>query len=204
MRWRLLLVCCGVLLAGAKCTEVDVTDPRIAMVMTELNTEWRTGYRTMLDEIGTRHFMIDRATAFKGMRSVLQDLGFTIAMTEGDYYLRVNIPAQTMFTEEEWQEIRTQDEPAMRAIATRHLGIKGNLARLEPDGLLIDGVVTILASGDGVDISITFRLKEIKEPPPESILPRREYPPPFAARQGYVTIWERFERLVLPMSGLRG
>ena len=204
MRWRLLLVFCVVLIAGAKCTEVDVTDPKIAMVMTELNTEWRTGYSAMLDEIGTRHFRMDRAAAFKGMQSVLQDLGFAILMTEGDYYLRVNIPAHTMFTKNEWEEIRTHDEPGMRAIATKHLGLKGNLARLEPEGLQIDGVVTMLARGDGVDISITFRLKEIKEPPPESVLPRREYPPPFAARQGYVKIWERFERLVLPMTGLRG
>ncbi|OGT76356.1 MAG: hypothetical protein A3I78_00630 [Gammaproteobacteria bacterium RIFCSPLOWO2_02_FULL_56_15] len=203
MNYRLILLCCGILLAGAKCTEVDVTDPKVAAVMNELNTEWRKGYQAMLAEVGARHYPMDRSTAFNGMRKVLEELGFTIAMTEGEYYLGVHILAQEMFTEEEWQAIRARDEPGMKTIAVKHLGLKGNFAELEPEGLMIDGVITLLENSGGVDISITFRLRAIKEAPPESILPRREYPPPYAARTGYEKIWNRFERLVPPLARMR-
>ena len=171
--------------------------------MHELNAEWRKGYQDMLTEVGTRRFTMDRVAAFDGMQQVLKDLGFGIIMTEGEYYLAVSILAEEIFTDEEWQGIRQQDEPGMKAIVVKHLGLKGNFAELEPEGLMIDGVVTLLENNDAVAISITFRLREIKPAPPESILPRREYPPPYAARTGYLKIWNHFERLVTPLARMK-
>ena len=138
------------------------------------------------------------------MKKALQNLGFKIIASEGDYYLSVSIPAESMFTDREWQLVRENEEPQMRKVASSHLGIKGNFARLEPEGLLIDGKVTLLETEKGTDISLTFRLNEIEPQPPESVLPRREYPPPYAARVGFEKIWRRFEQLSLPIAGLSG
>ena len=187
---------------AAGCKDVDVTDPRVAAAITDINATFRTEYQVPLADIGTRHFAVDRALAFSGMRQTLQKLGFTVINSEGDYYLYVTAPAPMPLDDREWQEVRRIDEPGFKDIAARHLGIKGRLAKLEPEGLVIVGRIIILEAGDGVDISITFRTEEIKPQPPESILPRREYPPPAAARIGYEKIWRTFEEEALPLVGM--
>jgi hypothetical protein len=197
------LLMLAILTMGAKCTDVDVTDPKVAATMTELNTFWRQGYSQMLQEIGTKHYLLDRSPAFNGLKNTLEQLGFKVVMSEGDYYMSVEIPAWEMFTEQEWDRVRDADESNMRKIASKHLGLKGKFASLEPDGLMIDGKVTLIEKDSGVDISLTFRLRAIEEMPAESILPRREYPPPYAARVGYEKIWKRFEQLTMPMANLR-
>lgn len=202
MNKQILLIMISILTMGSQCTDVDVADHNVADTMVELNKAWHKGYRDMLADIGTRHYPVKRSAAFTGMKNTMERLGFTVETSEGDYYLSVTIPAGKMFTDQEWQIIRRNEEPQMREIATRHLGIKGSFARLEPEGLLIDGKITLLESDDGTDISLTFRLKTIKPQPPESVLPRREYPPPYAARLGFEKIWHSFEELTLPVSVL--
>ena len=202
MNKRFIFLLIAVLTMGNECTEVDVTDPKVADTMVELNQYWHKGYIETLDKIGTRHYQLDRARAFDGMIKVMKSLGFSVTTSEGDYYLSVSIPAERMFNNQEWSQIRSNEEPQMRKIAARHLGVKGNFASLEPEGLLIDGKITLLDRDDGTDISLTFRLNAIKPPPPESILPRREYPPPYAARVGYEKIWRRFEELTVPLAKL--
>jgi len=202
MNKRIYFLLIAVLTMGNECTEVDVTDPKVADTMTELNRYWHEGYSKALDEIGTRHYQMDRNRAFDGMIKVMESLGFQITMSEGNYYISVSIPAERMFSNQEWSQVRANDEPQMRKIASRILGVKGNFARLEPEGLLIDGKITLLEIDGGTEISMTFRLNAIKPQPPESILPRREYPPPYAARVGYEKIWRRFEKLTVPIASL--
>ena len=202
MHKRIFFVLIAILTMGNQCAEIDVTDPDLANTMTELNSEWQKGYGLAVAEIGTRHFNVDRSTAFAAMNKTMDSLGFNIVMTEGDYYQSVSIPAASMFTDMEWQRIRQFEEPQMRRIATEHLGVKGNFARLEPEGLLIDGKITFIGTGEVTDISLTFRLVEIELQPPESILPRRDYPPPHAARVGFEKIWRTFEHSALPVTRL--
>lgn len=182
---------------GNQCAEVDVTDPNTAAAIKDLNSSWRQGYRAMLEDIGTKHFDIQRSVAYAGMQQAMKNLGFEIIMSESDYYLSVAIPAASMFTAREWQMIRMQEEPGLRSIVSKHLGFKGNLAKLEPEGLIIDGKITLLNSNSGTDVSLTFQLQAVEEQPPESILPRRDYPPPYAARIGFEKIWTKFDEAVL-------
>jgi len=200
---RFLLVLISILLLGAKCVEVDVTDPKVAAAMTEINLSFKGGYQKLLSDMGTRHFNVNRPVAFSGMLKALENLGFTITNTEGDYYIYVTGPAPTPLDAQDWEKVKDTDESTLKKIAAKHIGIKGNFAKLEPDGLNIEGFVTILEASGGVDITITFRMKEIKPQPPESILPRREYPPPTAARIGYEKIWYQFENMALPLARMK-
>ena len=202
MNNRLLIMFLAIALLGAKCTEVDVTDPNVAATMTELNASWKEGYNEMLNDVGTRHYNIQRTMAFNGIKRVVEEMGFDIIISEGNYYLGITIPAGNMFTETEWERVRQADEPNMKSIAAKHLGFKGRFDRLEPEGLLINGVVTLIESNGGTNISLTFRLQSIKPQPIDSILPRREYPPPYASRIGFEKIWQRFESLALPIAKL--
>jgi hypothetical protein len=183
-----------VMLMGNTCTEVDVTDPRVRDTVTEINAAFQSGYRTVLDEIGTRQFALDPATAARAMAVTLEGLGFNILMREGDYYLSVTAAAPTPLDAGEWQQVLRADEPMLKSIAARHLGLKGNFAKFEAAGLNIDGTVTMIPIPSGVEISITMRMRQVADPPPESILPRRDYPPPTAVRIGYEKIWRSFEQ----------
>lgn len=189
-------------LSATGCKEVDVTDPKVAAAIAELNATFRKGYQEALVEVGTRHFAVDSTTAAARMRGILEELGMSVINSEGDYYLHVTAPAPRPLTDADWSEVQRVDGPTMKGIASRHLGIKGQFAKLEPDGLNVVGIVTLVEARGGVDISITMRTEEIKPQPPESILPRREYPPPSAVRIGYEKIWKRFEEKTAPVSGM--
>jgi len=197
-RWgvvsRYLVVFSTVALMGKSC-DVDVTDPNVAAAITEVNAEFRRGYVNMLNDIGTRHFDLDRARAFRLIREVFEELGFQVVNSESDYYLSVTAPAPIPLDEKEWRRAVNADQPVFRQIVSKHLGLKGRLAKLDPTGLNIDGVITLNDRGTGTDISITFRFREVKPQPEHSILPRREYPPPTASRMGYEKIWQRFETI---------
>jgi hypothetical protein len=196
--FALVLIC--ILLLGNKCTEVDVTDQRVADAINEINSTFRQGYQEVLANIGTRHFNVNRSVAFSGMRETLIKLGFTVINSESEYYLFVSAPAPKPLSEEEWKQVQNSDERIFKEIISKHLGLKGNFVKLEPEGLNINGFITFLETKEGVKISITFRLHEIKPQPPESILPRREYPPPTAARIGFQKIWQQFENVALPIA----
>lgn len=201
--WGIVLCCLFMLGANKQC-KPDVTDPKLAALIHELNAEWQKGYQLVLEDIGTRHYDMEREVAMKSMRQVLQKLGFKVINNESDYYLYVVGAADAPFEDAEWRRGRKADEPLMKDIAARHLGIKGRLAAsLQADGLDIHGTVTVLESNGGVDIMITFRLVEIKPQPPESILPRRDYPPPQTTRIVYEKIWRMFEDQALPLARMR-
>ena len=200
MNKKLILILSSLFLLGTKCSEVDVTDPKVAAALTEINASFRSGYQEMLTDMGTRHFNINRSQAFTGMLKTLKYMGFTIINTEGDYYIFVSGIAPTPLNNQDWKRVQDEDETTLKKIAYKHLGIKGNFAKLEPEGLNIEGYITIVEVVNGIDITITFRLREIKPQSPESILPRREYPPPTAARIGYEKIWHHFEKTTVPLA----
>lgn len=202
---RLLVLVLVPLLMGKAC-EVDVTDQKVADTAREVNAVFRQEYQGMLSDIGTRHFDIDRQTAFTAMKHTLESLGFRNISTEADYYISGYAAAPLPLDDKDWQKAMIKDEPVLKKIAVKHLGIKGNFASFEPEGLEIHGIITLIdndAKG-GVDISITMRMQEIKPQPPESILPRRDYPPPAAVRMGFEKVWHFFEVQALPMAKVAG
>lgn len=190
-----LLVATLMLALLAGCKEVDHTDPNISAAIGAINAEFRSGYQQVLAQAGTRHFDVEPALAQKHMRQALEKLGFAVINSEGTYYLSVTAPAPTPLDKVEWEEVCRVHEPMMREIAVKHIGIKGHLVQLEPDGLNILGTITFLPAARGVDITITMRMVETKPRPADSILPRREYPPPTAVRIGYEKIWKAFGEL---------
>ncbi len=188
-RALLLMIVTGLLTA---CLEPDVTDPQVRDTIKDINEEFGAGYQQVLREIGSRSFAVQPAQAMSGMERVLRDMGFQIRRREGDHFLHVAAPAPLPLDSREWEVVREIDEPRMQAIAVNHLGFQGNFARLEPDGIEIHGFVTVLPVPEGSGISLTMRMQEIKPPSPDSILPRREYPPPHAVKMGFEKIWRRF------------
>jgi hypothetical protein len=196
---RLVLLLSAALLAAACKKEVDVTDPKIAAAIGEINAVFRKGYQEALVEVGTRHFAVEPAVASSTMRRVLEELGMNVINSESDYYLHVTAPAPRPLTDKDWEEVKRIDEPAFKKIASKHIGVKGMFAELEPDGLNVVGIITIIGIRGGVDISITMRTEEIKPQPPESILPRREYPPPSAVLIGFEKIWQKFQDRIAPV-----
>ena len=203
IHYRIALVLASFLMMGKAC-EPDVTDPKAAAALTEINAAWRSGYQEVLQDFGTRYFAVERPFAMVNMRRVLESMGFTVVNSEANYYLYVTGPADTPFTKKEWKHARSLDEPLMKDVASRHVGrLKASFIGLYAEGLEIHGRVTFLERGDGTDITITFRLVEIKPQPPESILPRREYPPPGAVRIVFKKIWRLFEKQALPIARMQ-
>ena len=211
-RAALMLIPIHLALMGKAC-DVDVTDQRVADAITEVNQTFRQGYKAMLADIGSKTYALPADKAFSVMRETLIELGFSVLHAERDYYIAVTAPAPTPLNDQEWDRARSADGPDFRRIASRHLGLKGKLAKLSPDGLNIDGIITLVEKGERTTIAITFRFRETRPQPPESILPRREYPPPTASRMGYEKIWKRFRaksgvwperRRGLPLTGPSG
>ena len=85
-----------------------------------------------------------------------------------------------------------QDLPKLREIATQHVGLLGRFVSFEPEGLEVIINTTTLEVRNGVEISLTARMREVA--PPKSGMPRREYLPPSAVRMGLDKIWDEFER----------
>ena len=193
MRKHYLLVACCFLLMGKAC-DVDETDTDVAAAIAEVNETFRIDYKSLLADVGSRSFEMPRDKAFKLMRRTLRELGFQETNSESDYYLSVTAPAPKPLDDWEWERVVSADEPVIKQIASKHLGLKGRFVKLEPDGINIDGTITLIEKAGATNISITFRFREIKPQSPESILPRREYPPPTASRIGYEKIWLRFEQ----------
>ena len=178
------------MLAG--CLEPDEGDPQVRDAIREVNDVFAASYQKMLEQNGVRNFPVDQAAAISAMERVLRSVGFVVRRREGDYYLHVSAPAPLPLNTAEWDLVRSLDEPAMREIAVRYLGLKGNLARLQPQGLEVHGYLTLLPAAQGTDISLTMRMLETRPADPNSVLPRRDYPPPHAAQIGYEKIWQRF------------
>lgn len=174
------------------CLEPDESDPQVRDAVREVNEVFATAYQKMLEQNGVRNFPVEQQAAITTMEHVLREVGFVVRRREGDYYLHVAAPAPLPLNSAEWELVRSLDEPAMREIAVRHIGLKGNLARLQPQGLEVHGYLTLLRAQQGTDISLTMRMQETKPADPNSVLPRREYPPPHAAQIGYEKIWQRF------------
>jgi hypothetical protein len=182
------------------CKEVDVTDPKVRDAALAINAEFQRQYVKALRELGTRHFDVDAAVASNAMHATLTQLGFREKNRDETVYLNMVGPAPLPLDNTEWERVRVEDEPVLQRLASEHLGVKGRFATLQPSGLNIEIFCTFVPAGTGVDVTMTMRMREVAPPPPESILPRRQYPPPAAFRMGIRKIWRTFEQQALPLA----
>jgi hypothetical protein len=169
------------------------TDDQKRNAINDVNSEFRVQYERILAELGTRVYRTSLDDAFPALRTALGRVGMRV----GDQsprmgYLSVVGAAPAPLTDTEWRTAAERDLPKLREIATQHVGVLGRFVSFEPEGLEVIINATALEVRNGVEISLTARMREIA--PPKSGMPRREYLPPSAVRMGLDKIWNEFER----------
>lgn len=191
MRASLIAGALAAAAALAGCAAIPDDQKRNAI--NEVNAEFRSQYERILAEQGTRFYRVSPEEAFDTLRVTLTRMGMRIGdQSPSIGYLNVFAPAPTPLDQDEWLKAEAQDLPKLREIAVKHVGLRGNLIRFEPEGLEIVINGTTLAARSGTEISLTVRLREVK--PPQSGMPRRDYAPPSAVRMGLDKIWRNFEQ----------
>ena len=170
-----------------------VTPERARPAIEEVNQEFKTQYERILAEKGTRVFGVKPADAFLGTRSALFQLGLRLESQDPDLgYLSFAAPAPTPLNLDEWKRVAQADLPLMQGIAARHIGLPAYLITFEPEGLEIVINATVLPAPAGSEISLTARMRQVKEPP--SGMPRREYAPPTGVHMAIDKMWAKIEQ----------
>lgn len=159
----------------------------------DINAAFRADYEAGLARDGTRAFKQLPGTTFAAVNAALTRLGLVIEKRSPELgFIAAEAPAPLPLDRSEWDRAAAVDLPRARAILARHIGPLAELFNFEPEGL--DTVVTatvIETTSGGSEVSFTMRMREIA--PPKQDLPRREYPPPTAARMGLDKIWKTVE-----------
>lgn len=187
----------GALLVLAGCA----TDDQKRSAINDVNAEFRVEYERILAERGTRIYRVRADEAFQALRSALLRVGMRVgdqSPTMG--YLNVFGPAPSPLTAAEWRVAAEQDQPKLRQIVAPHIGLLSRFVTFEPEGLEVIINATTLEVKNGVEVSLTARMREIA--PPKTGMPRREYLPPSAVRMGLDKIWGEFERELRAPRGL--
>jgi len=159
----------------------------------DVNADFRVEYERILAERGTRMYRASLDDAFPALRTALARVGMRVQdQSPGIGYLSVVGPAPAPLTASEWKVAADQDLPKLREIAAKHVGVLANFVTFEPEGLEVIINATALEVRNGLEISLTARMREVA--PPKSGMPRREYLPPNAVRMGLDKIWSEFDR----------
>ena len=180
-------------LAAAALAQGCATDEQKRDAINDVNAEFRVQYERILADRGTRVYRVSLDDAFPALRTALARVGMRVQdQAPGIGYLSVVGTAPAPLTAEEWKAAAEQDLPKLREIVTKHVGLLGHFIAFEPEGLEVIINATALEARNGLEISLTARMREIA--PPKSGMPRREYLPPTAVRMGLDKIWGEFER----------
>ena len=154
-----------------------------------INAEFRADYEAGLARDGTRTFKQPPGTTFDAVNAALTRLGMVIEKRSPEIgFIAAEAPAPLPLDRSEWDRAAKVDLPKARAILARHIGPLAELFNFEPEGLDIVITATVIETTGGSEVSFTMRMREIS--PPKQDLPRREYPPPTAAKMGLDKIWK--------------
>lgn len=176
------------------------TDKQIHDAITAVNAEFQQQYERTLAAEGSRVVDVGRARAFQAMAAALARLEMQVESQDlGLGYLNVYAPAPKPLSAEEWQRAIAADLPLMREIVRPHIGFLAEFMAFEPDAFEIVINVTIVERGARSAVSLTMRMREVKQARPSKV-PRREYPPPTALRTGLAKIWAAFEHELYPLT----
>jgi hypothetical protein len=180
-------------LAAVALAQGCATDEQKRDAINDVNAEFRVQYERILADRGTRVYRTNLDDAFPALRTALARVGMRVQdQSPGIGYLSVVGPAPAPLTATEWKNAADQDLPKLREIAAKHVGLLSHFVAFEPEGLEVIINATALEVRNGLEISLTARMREIA--PPKSGMPRREYLPPSAVRMGLDKIWSEFER----------
>jgi len=180
-------------LAAAALVQGCATDEQKRDAINDVNAEFRVQYERILADRGTRVYRTSLDDAFPALRTALARVGMRVQdQSPGIGYLSVVGPAPAPLTATEWKLAADQDLPKLREIAAKHVGLLSQFVAFEPEGLEVIINATALEVRNGLEISLTARMREVA--PPKSGMPRREYLPPSAVRMGLDKIWTEFER----------
>jgi hypothetical protein len=180
-------------LAAAALVQGCATDEQKRDAINDVNAEFRVQYERILADRGTRVYRTSLDDAFPALRTALARVGMRVQdQSPGIGYLSVVGPAPAPLTATEWKVAADQDLPKLRDIAAKHVGLLSQFVAFEPEGLEVIINATALEVRNGLEISLTARMREVA--PPKSGMPRREYLPPSAVRMGLDKIWTEFER----------
>jgi hypothetical protein len=161
-----------------------------------VNEDFREAYEALLAEKGTRVFPVPLPKATASMRNALAAMGMRIIIEDSiTGILQAAAPAPRPLSDQEWDEAISVDEPRLKNIAARHVGLASIFVSFEPRGLDVVITATLIESAGHTEISLTMRLRETV--PVHQDFPRRDYPPPTAVSIGLDRIWDEFERELL-------
>ena len=159
----------------------------------DINKAFKVEYETTVATKGTRFLDASPGEAFDATNAALVRLGLVIRQqSRGLGYISAEAPAPLPLDRSEWDRAAAVDLPKAKELLRPHVGPMAELFTFEPQGLDTVITATIIEARGGSEISITMRLRETA--PPKSGLPRREYPPPTAARSGLDKVWAAVER----------
>jgi hypothetical protein len=154
-----------------------------------INREFEADYEAGLAHDGERVFNVPRGAAFDSVNAALTRLGLVIEQRDRAMgAITAEAPAPLPLDRSEWDRAATVDLPRARAILSRYIGPLAELFNFEPEGLDTVITATVIQTEEGTVVSFTMRLREMA--PPKQNLPRREYPPPTAAKMGLDKIWK--------------
>jgi hypothetical protein len=155
----------------------------------DINAAFRADYEAGLASNGTRSFKQPPGKTFDAVNAALTRLGLVIEKRSPELgFIAAEAPAPLPLDRSEWDRAAAADLPRARAILARHIGPLAELFNFEPEGLDTVITATVIETTGGSEVSLTMRMREIA--PPKQNLPRREYPPPTAARIGLDKIWK--------------
>ncbi|MBI2969267.1 MAG: hypothetical protein HYY36_00820 [Gammaproteobacteria bacterium] len=169
------------------------SDAQKREAVNDINQEFRQAYEHILLAKGTRSFPVSTRQAVSAMAAVLRSMDMQITIEDpATGFLQAMAPAPRPLDDGEWTRAVKADEPMLKRIAARHVGLAAMFIAFHPEGL--DVVVTAAAVqiSSAAEVSLTMRLKEVT--PIRTGFPRREYPPPTAVSIGLDKIWDRFEQ----------
>jgi hypothetical protein len=158
----------------------------------DINAAFKADYEAGLARDGTRTFRLPPRPVFDAVNAALTRLGLVIETRSPELgFMAAEAPAPLPLDRSEWDQAAAADLPRARAILARHIGPLAELFNFEPEGLDTVITATVIETAGGSKVSFTMRMREIA--PPKQDLPRREYPPPTAAKIGLEKIWKTVE-----------
>ena len=161
----------------------------------DINAEFRVQYEAALARNGSHVVNTGPACAFEATNAALVSLGMVIKQqSRGLGYLQAEAPAPLPLTRSEWDRTSAIDLPKAREILRKHVGSLAEMFHFEAEGLDTVITATVMEASSGAQVSLTMRMREVA--PPQSGLPRREYPPPTAIQVGLDKIWGAMDREV--------
>lgn len=166
---------------------------QIADAIGAVNRAFQADYESMLSTDGVRVYRVRRGDAFVALHAAFARIGMQITNSDPDVgTLTAAAAAPLPLSAQEWHQAGQADLPRMREIARVHVGPMAEFISFEPEGLEVVINAALLDSPGGVEVSLTARMREVA--PPRSNMPRREYPPPTAARLALGKLWQGYER----------